>query len=423
MTEWSWISPGHFPAPVGRIGVLVVIIYATLCTTLRFRQMRAIAKQFGYTTRESFAGMTVDDAYKIQKWLAEQEFPKVFSASVFFALFKTYGVPSISRLLVRTGHFTYRGDGSNASKRAADTSVLLTNMVIGRPGSQRAIEAIARTNYLHSQHLKKGQISDDDMLYTLSLFTLEGMRWTDLYEWRKLTPMERCAMATFWKALGEDLEITYCQLPSFQSGWSDGLHWLEELDGWSRQYEARHMRPDDSNALLAESTITLALHKVPNMFKPLARQFAALLLSPHLREAMRIPHPPPAYQTAFSLFIHIRKVFLRHFFLPRPYVFRHRYIEEDADPLTGRYNVTRWRFHPWYAAPTLRERWGAKAWITWITGKTEGQVGTEKFIPEGYLLPEVGPQAQIGKGTDDMKNTIKLLALKDPNRQPFHPHN
>lgn len=94
-------------------------------------------------------------------------------------------------------------------------------------------------------------------------------------------------MATFWKALGEDLEIPYHQLPSFQSGWSDGLHWLEELDRWSRQYEAKHIRTDDSNALLAESTVSLALHNVPNMFKPLARQFMALLLSPRLREAMR----------------------------------------------------------------------------------------------------------------------------------------
>ncbi|KAI1748138.1 hypothetical protein F4782DRAFT_518320 [Xylaria castorea] len=419
MTAWHWASSGYFPSPVGGIGVLVVILYAILCTTLRFRQTRAIANKFGYTTRASFASMTVDDAYQIQKWLAEQEFPKVFSASVFFALFKTYGVPTISRLLVQTGHFTYRGDGTDASKRAADTSVLLTNMVIGRPGSRRAIEAVARTNYLHSRYLKTGRISDDDMLYTLSLFTLEGMRWTDLYEWRRLTPMERCAMATFWKALGEDLQITCRQLPSFQSGWSDGLHWLEELDDWSRQYEARHMRPDDSNALLAESTVNLALHNVPNMFKPLARQLVALLLTPRLREAMRIPHPSPVYQTTFSLFISFRKVLLRHLFLPRSYFLRHHYIEENSDPLTNRYHVSRWRFHPWYAAPSFKDRWGAKAWIAWATGKREGWIGTGKFIPEGYLLPEVGPQGEIGRGLDDMEGTVNLLSSRDPHRRPF----
>lgn len=409
--RWPWAG----------IVVLAIILYVSLCTTLRSRQMRAIRSKFGYTTRASFANMTVDDAYQIQRWLAEQEFPKVFSASVFFALFKTYGVPSISKLLVKTGHFTYRGDGTAASKRAADTSVLLTNMVIGRPGSQRAMEAVARTNYLHSMYLKRGQISDDDMLYTLSLFTLEGMRWTDLYEWRKLTAMERCAMATFWKALGEDLRITYRQLPSFETGWSDGLHWLEELECWSRQYGTEYVRPDDSNARLAESTVNLALHNVPKLWRPLAQKFVALLLEPRFREAMRIPHPSPTYQLGFNLVIRLRKILLRHCFLPRPYFRRHRYIEEDPDPLTKRYHVSRWRFHPWYASRTPRYRWGVRAWIAWIAGKSEAPVGSEKFIPEGYLLSEVGPREEVGRGLDDMKNTVNLLASKNPRRRLFAP--
>ncbi|KAI0098734.1 hypothetical protein GGR51DRAFT_537277 [Nemania sp. FL0031] len=419
MMEWPWESLSCFPTSANSIILLVFILYVTLCTALRFRKMRSVANNFGYSTRASLARMTVDDAYQIQRWLAEQEFPKVFSASVFFALFKTYGIPSISRLLVQTGHFTYHGDGTKASKRAADTSVLLTNMVIGRPGSRRAMEAVARTNYLHRIYIKRGQISDDDMLYTLSLFTLEGMRWTDLYEWRQLTPMERCAMATFWKALGEDLQISYHQLPSSQTGWSDGLHWLEELDRWSQQYEARHMRPHDANARLAESTINLALHNVPNMCKPLARQFIALLLGPRLREAMRIPHPPRIYQTVFIFFISLRKILLRYFFLPRPYTLRHRYIEENPDPLTQRYHVSRWRYHPWYAAPTYKDRWGVRAWIARVTGKRHNQVDSKKFVPEGYLLPEVGPQEEIGKGLSEMKSTINILASKDPHRQPF----
>jgi hypothetical protein len=41
--------------------------------------------------------MTVEDAHAIQLALPELEFPKTFSISVFFALFKTYGIPSISK--------------------------------------------------------------------------------------------------------------------------------------------------------------------------------------------------------------------------------------------------------------------------------------------------------------------------------------
>lgn len=49
-------------------------------------------------------------------------------------------------------------------------------------------------NYLHGLYQKSGKISNDDMLYTLSLFVLELRRWIDTYEWRKLTDMEVCAM-------------------------------------------------------------------------------------------------------------------------------------------------------------------------------------------------------------------------------------
>lgn len=49
-------------------------------------------------------------------------------------------------------------------------------------------------NYLHGRYQKANKISNDDMLYTLSLFILEVERWVRLYEWRKLTPMEICAL-------------------------------------------------------------------------------------------------------------------------------------------------------------------------------------------------------------------------------------
>ncbi len=119
-------------------------------------------------------------------------------------------MPFISRLLVSTVQLTSHDDDDDdnlarSSNRAADTSVLLTNMVIGRPGSTRAMESITRTNFLHAPYRRAGKISDGDMLYTLSLFVLEPMHWTDKYEWRRLTDMERGAMVIFWKALGEDL--------------------------------------------------------------------------------------------------------------------------------------------------------------------------------------------------------------------------
>lgn len=138
--------------------------------------------------------MTLQDAHSIQLSLAELEFPTVFSVSVFFALFKTYGIPSISRLLVATGQLSA---SETASKRAADTGVVITEVVLNKPDSERTISGIALMNYLHGRYIKAGKISNDDMLYTLSLFVLEPIRWTAKYEWRTVTDFERCAMGIY----------------------------------------------------------------------------------------------------------------------------------------------------------------------------------------------------------------------------------
>ncbi|KAK0703095.1 hypothetical protein B0T26DRAFT_729815 [Lasiosphaeria miniovina] len=267
--------------------VSALVAYVALCALLRYRQKHAIEAKF----RMSLGDMTLLQAYEIQKWLGEQEFPATFSASIFFALFKTYGVPSISRLLVATGQIADRNDTHDlerTSKRTADTSVLITNMVIGRPGSRRAIEAVARTRFLHAGYRESRKISDDDMLYTLSLFVLEPIRWVAQYEWRCLTRLERCAMATCWKALGEDLNIPYDRLPSSQKerGWTDALHWLRELDEWSRAYAHQNVRLHKSNTILASATMDMVVFKLPKIAKPAGQYIVSIILGPDLRNAM-----------------------------------------------------------------------------------------------------------------------------------------
>jgi hypothetical protein len=84
-------------------------------------------------------------------------------------------------------------------------------------------------NWLHDRYRKSGKIKDDDMLYTLSLFALEPMRWTKNLEWRDLSDIERCALAVYRKNVGEVMSIPYDALPSSKTGWQNGLEWLSEL--------------------------------------------------------------------------------------------------------------------------------------------------------------------------------------------------
>jgi hypothetical protein len=228
--------------------------------------------------------MTLADAHTIQLSLAALSFPTTFSIGVFFALFKTYGIPRISELLVATGQLS---GAETASKRAADTGVVITEVVLNEPDSERAVSGIALMSYLHGRYNRAGKISNEDMLYTLSLFVLEPIRWTEKYEWRGVMGFERCALGMYWKDLGEAMKISYDVLPSASLGWSEGFHWLEELEVWSLDYETRNMVPADTNATLAHGTFDIALFNVPSFLQPCGFTVASALLEPRLQKAMK----------------------------------------------------------------------------------------------------------------------------------------
>jgi hypothetical protein len=181
--------------------------YGALCTALRYQRRDRKHTEMPYKTREDFKNMTGEDAWMILKYIISLEFPFLSEKAFSFALFKyvlldnidvfsylrirTYGIPSISKLLCETQQL---GKAEYAGRRYVDTSVLIVEFLAQSPTSERANSAIARMNYMHNRYQKAGKISNDDMLYTLSLFVLEPERWIRQYEWRSLTPMEKCAM-------------------------------------------------------------------------------------------------------------------------------------------------------------------------------------------------------------------------------------
>jgi hypothetical protein len=120
----------------------------------------------------------------------------------------------VSSLLVAAGQLA---DTKTASKRTADTGVILLELALNLPTSERTIRAISRMNHLHSRYQKAGKISNDDMLYTLSLFAPEPICWINRFEWRCLTDLERCASGTYWKSMGDAMKISYNVLPSQKS--------------------------------------------------------------------------------------------------------------------------------------------------------------------------------------------------------------
>ena len=266
-------------------------LLAYLCTVslLRFNRLKNFHRQFDHSfSQKSLSKMTVDEAFTIHDSLVHLEFPTIFSTATMFALFKTYGIPSISNLLVTTGQLC---NSSTVPKRNADTGALLLEAVLNPPSSERATAALARINYMHRHYRKMKKIRDADLLYTLSLFALEPSRWVKRFEWRELSDLELCAVGTFWKSIGEALEVPFDELLAFISSSKkrevlNGLEWLNALSEWSRAYEETHMVPAVSNKRLADSTFDMILWKIPSSFHGIGRNLLATLLEKKLRESM-----------------------------------------------------------------------------------------------------------------------------------------
>lgn len=196
---------------------------------------------------------------------------------------QTYGIPTISTLLLKTSQFS---DPATSFKRYADTGTLIGEFMAFEPRSERAQTAIARTKFQHKGYRASGKILEEDMLYTLGLFAAEPIRFVGLYEWREMSDMERCAVGTYWKSLGDALSISYEALPSGKTGFRDGIHWLEEICAWSQQYESQHMEPHPRNKEIADRTIDVLVYNLPGFMKPLGVYFVSYLMDDRLRRAM-----------------------------------------------------------------------------------------------------------------------------------------
>jgi hypothetical protein len=142
-------------------------------------------------------------------------------------------------------------------------------------------------NYIHSGYQASGKISHDDLLYTLSVFMTEPVRWVSRYEWRDFTPMEICAVGTFWKGMADSMGIDYqSRLKQGKSGWRDGLEFWEDVAQWARAYEERCMVPAVSNKKTGDETANLLLHLVPLKLRPYAMKVITVVMEDRLRRSM-----------------------------------------------------------------------------------------------------------------------------------------
>ncbi|KAJ5360755.1 hypothetical protein N7517_009946 [Penicillium concentricum] len=413
----TWTSlPGGGMTQLLPYAIGLLVAWPVVTTSLRFQRLRNLHKQYDYPTRESLSKMTDEEAFQIQKQVAQLEFPFIFIKSLQFALFRTYGIPSISTLLAKTSEFSAP---ETSLKRYTDTSVLVQEMVGNNPTSERAYLGLARTRYLHSGYRASGKILDDDMLYTLALFALEPIRFINRYEWRQLSDLERCAIGTFWKSAGDALDVSFEKLPSGKTGFRDGIQWLEEIGAWSVEYEEKSMVPHAKNREVADGTTPVLVYMLPKMLHPFGLQFVSFMMDDRLRKAMLYDAPSAFCAVLFSVVLTTRRLFLRYLSLPRPYFMRYASFTEEPDQ-NNRFFLRKWDAAPYYVKPTFWNRWGPTAWLTWALGKPVPGDEGDKYYPTGYNIPDVGPKYFEGKGKKQLDETLLEFKGYRTGKCPFH---
>lgn len=111
----SYAGSFLFTSVSSRMLGTLALVYLVTCSALRFRAEKQLRRRFArYTDRASMATMSNDDAQAILRNIITYEFPFLYKIALQFAIVKTYGIETISRLLAATKSFS---DPVTAPKR------------------------------------------------------------------------------------------------------------------------------------------------------------------------------------------------------------------------------------------------------------------------------------------------------------------
>ncbi len=233
------------------------------------------------------------DALELYRLVCAHEFPWDVQQALSFALFRTYAVPSIGRLLAETGELV-----SRTAKRYEDTGLLLDAVLEHGPDSPGGRTALRRINAMHAAY----DTSDEDLRYVLCTFVAVPIRWMDAFGWRPFTEAEKRACARYNRELGRRMGIR--DLPTT---WQESTALLDA-------YELAHFGPDEGGRAVARATLELFTQLPPQSRLParLVRAASYAVMDDPLLDALGFPRPHPVVRRAVHRALRLRGAVVRH---------------------------------------------------------------------------------------------------------------
>ncbi|MEV0494292.1 oxygenase MpaB family protein [Streptomyces atratus] len=210
------------------------------------------------------------DFLEIYRLTATYEFPWDITRALELALYRTYAVPSIGRLLAETAELTDR-----SQKRYDDTALLLDTVVEHGFDSAPGRTAIRRISQMHRSY----DISNDDMRYVLCTFVVVPKRWIDTYGRRRLSEHELQAFAFYYRTLGTHMGI------------KDVPQTFEDFERTLDTYEDEHFGWDEGARSVSDARLALMGSWYPGPLAPVVRKAGLALLDDALLRAFRYERP------------------------------------------------------------------------------------------------------------------------------------
>lgn len=230
--------------------------------------------------------------FEIARILISREFCLDILMATEIAQLRTFTIPSISKLLHRTGQYECEGE-----KRLDDTKAILVEMTLDSVHSSKGKEMAEHLNRIHSFY----NISNDDYLYTLSTFIFDPFLWIEKYGWRKLTDKEKRAVYLYYKDMGEAMNIQHIP-PSFDAFWE-----------WRNQYEANHQAYAETNTFVALGLLHAIGSQFPKWMTPWLITFTCSLIDDHkFLGALGFSFPSSFVHRFIQGAMSLRKVMLKY---------------------------------------------------------------------------------------------------------------
>ncbi|KAI9322371.1 hypothetical protein BX666DRAFT_1894221 [Dichotomocladium elegans] len=320
----------------------LLLLYLALVRLLRYRKIRRLCRKYPDPTLALRDAKVAEEVFDVT---FRNEFPFLGRLSLELALFKTYSVPSISKILAATGEFK-----KNTNKRFEDTSLILMEMTdvyphikdhirqcpamnpvdIEKTQRERAHHVLLRLNEIHAKY----PILNGDYLYTLSLFIIEPIRWINKYGYRKLEPLEENAIFRIWYDIGKKMHI------------EDIPETLEDMKEFHKRYALDHVRYSPDNWKVGEPTVQQLSSLYPKFTHAFIYKLVPAILNPADVAGFGLDPPSERMANNVDRAFRLTQWVVRHMMLPC--IFPRVRTPTLPDKKTGLYKTTFDVFEPVY---------------------------------------------------------------------------